>query len=180
MRIETERLIIRKPVLGDAKPLNNAINHSLKELKRWMPWANDPSLKTTETFIEAGIEQWNKKSQTDFPMIIELKSNKQIISASGFNDKSQPEVPMFEIGYWIDSQHSGNGYISEAVKAITAYAFETLKAVRVQICAQEDNVKSISVAKRCGFIQEAILKNYRLDCLSNKPCNEVILACFSL
>lgn len=176
---ETNRLIIRQPTLGDAIPLNNAINRSLSELTRWMPWANDPSLHATEKFIEDGIKQWNSKSQKDFPMIIELKSNKQIISASGFNDKSQPEVPMYEIGYWIDTQHSGNGYISEAVKGITEYAFDTLKAVRVQICAQEDNLKSISVAKRCGFIQEAILKNYRLDCLSNKPCSEVVLACFS-
>lgn len=86
---------------------------------------------------------------------------------------------MFEIGYWIDSQYSGNGYMTEAVNAITQYAFDQFKAVRVQICAQLDNQKSIAVAKRCGFIQEAILKNYRLDCSSKKPCDEVILACFS-
>lgn len=179
MIIETERLIIRQPRQSDAKPLNDAINRSLHQLTRWMPWAADPSLKTTEQFINKGIEQWNSTAQNDFPMIIELKSDNQIISASGFNEKSQPEVPMFEIGYWIDSQHSGQGYITEAVKAVTKYAFNNLGAVRVQICAQLDNIKSISVAKRCGFIQEAILKSYRLDCFSKKPCDEVILACFS-
>lgn len=177
--IKTERLIIRPPQQGDAKPLNDAINRSLTEISRWMPWASDPSLKPTEDFIEKGIKQWARKDQTEFPMIIELRSNNQIISASGFNEKSQPDVPMFEIGYWIDSQYSGNGYITEAVNAITQFAFDKFKAVRVQICTQLDNKKSISVAKRCGFIQEAILKNYRLDCLSKKPCDEVILACFS-
>jgi RimJ/RimL family protein N-acetyltransferase len=69
--------------------------------------------------------------------------------------------------------------MTEAVNAITQYAFDKFKAVRVQICTQLDNKKSVSVAKRCGFIQEAILKNYRLDCLSKKPCDEVIFACFS-
>jgi RimJ/RimL family protein N-acetyltransferase len=177
--IITDRLIIRPPEQGDAKPLNEAINRSLAEISLWMPWASDPSLKPTEDFIERGIEQWAKENQTEFPMIIKLKSNNQIISASGFNEKSQPDVPMFEIGYWIDSQYSGNGYITEAVNAITQYAFDKYNSVRVQICAQLDNKKSISVAKRCGFIQEAILKNYRLDCLSKKPCDEVILACFS-
>lgn len=179
MIIETERLIIRPPRKGDAIPINNAIQRSLTELTRWMPWAADPSLKTSEEFIEKGIEQWDRSKQQDFPMIIELKANNQIISASGFNENSQPDVPMFEIGYWVDSQHSGKGYVTEAVKAMTKYAFNNLKAVRVQICAQAENSKSIAVAKRCGYIQEAILKNYRLDCLNNKPCDEVILACFS-
>ncbi|STX81610.1 acetyltransferase [Legionella busanensis] len=178
--IKTNRLIIRPPKQGDAKPLNEAINRSLAEISRWMPWASDPSLKTTEDFIEKGIQQWVKEDQTEFPMIIELKSNNRIISASGFNEKSQPDVPMFEIGYWIDSQYSGNGYITEAVNAITQYAFDRYRAVRVQICTQLDNNKSSSVAKRCGFIQEAILKNYRLDCVSKKPCDEVIWACFSI
>ena len=36
--IETERLILRPPKLGDEKPLNQAINRSLSELQRWMPW----------------------------------------------------------------------------------------------------------------------------------------------
>ena len=179
MLIKTDRLIIRSPKHGDAKPLNEAINRSLAEISRWMPWASDPDLKPTEDFIEKGIEQWAKEDQTEFPMIIELRSNNQIIGASGFNEKSQPNIPMFEIGYWIDSQYSGYGYMTEAVNAMTQYAFDQLNAIRVQICTQLENQKSIAVAKRCGYIQEAILKNYRLDCLSKKPCDEVILACFS-
>lgn len=177
--ITTERLIIRQPKIGDAKPLNDAINRSLSDIARWMPWANDPSLKTTEEYIEKGIRQWSNKVQTEFPMIIELKNNSQIISASGFNEKSQPDVPMYEIGYWIDSQYTGNGYISEAVSALTQFAFDVYNAARVQICAQVENIKSRAVAERCGFENEAILKNYRNDCLSGKPCDEAIYACFS-
>lgn len=54
--IETPRLILRTPQDGDAKPLNQAINNSLAELQRWQPWALDPSLKTTEKFINDSIE----------------------------------------------------------------------------------------------------------------------------
>ena len=56
--IITERLIIRPPKAGDAKPLNDAINRSLAELQRWIPWAIDPGLKPTEDFIKKGIEHW--------------------------------------------------------------------------------------------------------------------------
>lgn len=77
MLLKTERLIIRSPKQGDAKPLNEAINRSLAEISRWMPWASDPSLKPTEDFIEKGIKQWEKEDQTEFSMIIELRSNNQ-------------------------------------------------------------------------------------------------------
>lgn len=176
--IETERLVIRPPKPEDAKPVNQAINRSLNEIGRWMPWASDPSLETTENFIQRGIQYWQETKPRELPMIIELKSTGEIISASGFNEKSNFEVPMFETGYWIDTKHAGNGFITEAVTAITRFAFEYFSAVRVQICVQKENIKSINVARRCGFIEEAILKNYRTDCLSGKPSDEVIYACF--
>ena len=65
MLIEIKRLIIRHPRQSDAKPLNDAINRSLGQLTRWMPWAVDPSLKTTKQFINKGIEQWNSNTQND-------------------------------------------------------------------------------------------------------------------
>ncbi len=85
---------------------------------------------------------------------------------------------MFETGYWINAKHAGNGFITEAVIAITRLAFEYFSAVRVQICAQKENIKSINVAKRAGFVEEAILKNFMLDCISKKPCDKVIYACY--
>lgn len=176
--IETERLFIRPPKFGDAKPVNLAINQSLTEIGRWMPWASDPSLETTEDFIRRGVQNWQDPQPKELPMIIELKSTGEIISASGFNEKSNFEVPMFETGYWINTKFAGNGFITEAIIAVARFAFEHFSAVRVQICAQKENTKSINVAKRAGFIEEAILKNFRLDCSSKKPCDEVIYACF--
>lgn len=176
--IETERLLIRPPKLEDAKPINLAINQSLNEIGRWMPWASDPSLKATEDFIRHGIQYWHQSQPKELPMIIELKSTGEIISASGFNEKSNFAVPMFETGYWIDKKHAGNGFITEAVIAITRFAFEYFSAVRVQICMQKENIKSINVAKRAGFIEEAILKNYMLDCISKRPCDKIIYACY--
>jgi RimJ/RimL family protein N-acetyltransferase len=176
--IETERLLIRPPKSGDAKFVNFAVNQSLTEISRWMPWASDPSLETTEAFIKRGIQYWQEPKPKELPMIIELKSTGEIISASGFNEKSNFDIPMFETGYWINTKYAGNGFITEAVIAIARLAFEYFSAVRVQICAQKENIKSINVAKRAGFIEEATLKNFRLDRLSHKPCDEVIYACY--
>ena len=178
MIIETERLRIRVSTQSDIQPLNEAINRSLPELKKWMPWAVDHNLSATEIFINKSIQCWQDKKPNELPMIIELKSSSEIIGVSGFNEKSKFDIPMLEIGYWIDTKHAGNGYATEAVIAITKLGFEQFFAVRVQICMQKENEKSIAVANRAGFVKEALLKNYRLDCLSKKPCDEIIYVCF--
>ena len=177
--IITDRLLIRQPEMSDAKPFFEALNRSFLELKRWMPWQGRPSLESTIKFMEHATSNWNSQNQQDFPMILVLKNSKTIIGASGFNERSKPEIPMYEIGYWLDTQYTGHGYMTEAVMAIKDFAFDRLKAARVQLCTQPENIKSIAIAKRCGFTQEAILKKCRLDCLSGKPCDEVVYACFA-
>lgn len=178
--IETPRLIIRTPQLGDDKPLNDAIHRSLSELQRWQPWANDPRLEVTTKFIEDGINEWGSKQQKNFPLIVVYKENNKIIAASGYNEKSDPSVPYYEIGYWLETSYTGQGLATEVTNALTRYAFQELKAVRVQIQVQEENTKSLNIARRCGYRHEATLKNVRLDAVSNTPVNDYIFVRFDL
>lgn len=70
-------------------------------------------------------------------------------------------VPYFEIGYWLRSSSVGYGFISEAIKAVETYAFNELKANRLEIKAAVDNLKSRTVAERGGYILEGIRCNDR-------------------
>jgi hypothetical protein len=54
-----------------------------------------------------------------------------------------------------------NGFISEAVAALTTYAFANLRAVRVEIITDEENNASRRVAERCAFVLEGVLRNER-------------------
>ena len=69
------------------------------------------------------------------------------------------EVPRFEIGYWCRTRFTGRGYISEAVRGITAFAFESLEARRVEIRCDARNLPSARVAERAGFRLDAKLFN---------------------
>lgn len=176
--IETERLILRPPKLGDEKPLNQAIHRSLPELQRWMPWANDPSMQPTIHYVKEGLTSWGSDAPRDFPMVIIHKESQHIIGASGFNDRSKPEVPLFEIGYWLETAYTGQGLATEMVQALTRFAFESFKAARVQIVTQVGNEASRRVAEKCGFILEATLKNYCVDSLSGKAADDWVFVCF--
>ncbi len=115
----------------------------------------------------------------DFPMVIIHKESQQIIGASGFNDRSKPEVPMFEIGYWLETAFTGQGLTTEMVKALTRIAFQTFNAARVQIVTQVGNEASRRVAEKCGFKLEATLKNYCLDSESKKPADDWLFVRFN-
>ena len=167
--IRSPRLLIRPPKPEDSKQLHEATTRSLKELIKWLPWAKDHSFKKTEEFIDKSMKKWGSNNQNDFPLIVIHKNSNEIIAASGYNDKSNPSIPYYEICYWLDSTHSGKGYATELTNALTQYAFKKLNAIRVQIRAQIENKKSIAVAKRCGYTQEAILKNVARDCVLQLP-----------
>ncbi|ARH01101.1 hypothetical protein B6V88_12130 [Legionella micdadei] len=177
--LETPRLLLRTPQPGDEIPLNQAINRSLNELKQWMPWASDPRLETTAEFVTKAIVQWKTKNQIEFPMVVIYKQNNKIIGGCGYNEHSDPQVPFYEIGYWLDTEYTGLGLATELTIALTKYAFEAMKAARVQICIQADNIKSIRVAEKCGFDLEARLHHYRLDCKTGKPADELIYVRFN-
>ena len=69
------------------------------------------------------------------------------------------DIPQFEIGYWVDSRFSGKGYMVEAAKGITDYAFTELKANRVEIRCDSLNKKSRAIPEKLGFKLEGILES---------------------
>ena len=176
--IETEHLLLRPPQPGDEVPLNKLITRSQESLKPWLPWSHDARISSTLQFIENGVKQWDSSKQTDFPMVLFHKKDERIIGCSGFNEKSNPSVPFYEPGYWLDTHYTGRGLATEFTTALTRYAFGKLKAKRVQISIQADNTKSINVAKRCGFELEATLRNACLDVLTGKAADVSVFACF--
>jgi len=68
-------------------------------------------------------------------------------------------VPKFEIGYWCRTRFAGQGYITEAVRGISDFAFDVLDANRLEIRCDSLNHRSVKVAKRAGFHLEGELRN---------------------
>jgi RimJ/RimL family protein N-acetyltransferase len=84
-------------------------------------------------------------------------------------------VPKFEIGYWVRTSFTGQGYATEAVRGITAFAFEALGARRVEIRCAPENHPSARVAERAGFPLEGELRNAEVDA-QGKPRNVLVFS----
>jgi RimJ/RimL family protein N-acetyltransferase len=62
-----------------------------------------------------------------------------------------------EIGYVLNPEHSGNGYITEACRALLVLAFDGLELHRVMGRIDARNDPSAAVLRRLGMRQEAVL-----------------------
>lgn len=154
-QFETERLLLRVPQPGDGKAVNDAIRESIDELRPWMPWAKVvPSVAESETFVREAALRF--RNHEDLPLLLFRKSDMLYIGGSGMHNIDW-DVPRFEIGYWLRTSLTGQGYMTEAVNGVTALAFDQLEAVRVEIRCDSRNQKSAAVALRCGFTHEATL-----------------------
>ncbi|WP_409273876.1 GNAT family N-acetyltransferase [Neobacillus sp. SCS-31] len=154
---ETKRLLIRLPKPGDGKAVFEAIKASVQELKPWMPFAK---IEQTEEDVEANIREAYAKfiKREDLRLLVFDKQSGALIGSSGLH-RIDWSVPKFEIGYWIDSRYSGNGFMTEAVQGIVDFAISQLSAKRIEIRCDSRNVKSRAIPERLGFKLEGILRN---------------------
>ncbi len=160
--IRTPRLLIRHYIPGDGSETNQAVRDSFSELTQWMPWADVmPSPQDSEAFVRECHANWFLRE--DFTLPIFDSSGKRQLGSTGLH-RINWSVPCFEIGYWGRSTEHGKGYITEAVNAVTHYAFKVLQAKRVEIRCDADNVKSSKLAERLGYHFEGRLRQNELKC----------------
>jgi RimJ/RimL family protein N-acetyltransferase len=154
---ESERLVIRAPSAGDGVVWYAALLASADDLAPWLSWPKEiGNLEAAEKRIREMCLKWAQR--IDLPMLVFEKSSGAFVGGNGLHHVDW-RVPKFEIGYWTASGFAHRGYAVEATKAVTAFAFDVLRARRVQIRCEPNNTRSRRVAEGAGFAHEATLKN---------------------
>jgi ribosomal-protein-serine acetyltransferase len=155
-QLETERMILRLASPDEAVTINNAIHETADILKKYLKWAHPtPDVANTLEHINAVISDAEKKKA--WRTFMYDKVTGEFIGNCGFHDL---DFCRAEFGYWCRSSKQGNGYITEAVDAITKFGFEELGLKRIEIKYVKENIASASVAKRCSYEYESEAPHY--------------------
>ena len=64
------------------------------------------------------------------------------------------------VGYWIDEAQAGNGYVPEALVAVSRFAFEELRLHRVQVAIIPRNRASRRVVEKLELRDEGVAVRY--------------------
>jgi len=68
------------------------------------------------------------------------------------------DLPEFQIGFFVDKDYEGKGYMTEGVRATLGFIFHDLNACRVCAECDETNIRSMRVLERCGMVKEGLFR----------------------
>jgi len=138
--LETERLILRAPRLGDAKLLTALANdRRIAENTARIPYPYRRA--DAEDFITAANQP---DGETVF--VVALRDGGLIGACGLMSAKGSPEI-----GYWLGAKFWGKGYATEAVRGLIDHAFTDLDCEALQSAARVTNPASRRVLEKCGF-----------------------------
>ncbi len=157
-QFESERLLLRCYQPGDGKWYYAM---SLKNRQHLMRYESDnvavniSSEAAAEELLQYLANEWGKG--TCFFIGAFHKGSGEFV-AQVYVGTMDWQLPEFQIGYFADVDHEGQGYVSEAVRATLKILFEQLNAHRVRLECNETNVRSIRIAERCQMTREGYLR----------------------
>lgn len=145
VRIETERLVLRKHVIEDADLLHDMFGADEKmfEYSGWNPYETREMARET-------IQGFMDKYDDEFFFGWAIESNGDLIGTIGAYDYNE-ELDSIEIGISIDRRNWGKGYGTEALKAVLEYLTDNKKIKVVKAWCASNNMGSKKIMEKCGM-----------------------------
>jgi RimJ/RimL family protein N-acetyltransferase len=138
--LETERLMLRRPTLADVKAIAGLANdRRIAENTRRLP--HPYSQEDAIAFVRALA---NDNRETVFL----IENNFVPVGMVGV-DWRQADAP--ELGYWLGVEHWGQGFATEAARAVIDFTFEEFDVEHLMSGARVANPSSRNILEKCGF-----------------------------
>ncbi len=151
-RLETRRLVLRELTEADFPIVNDYWND--ERFRSFYPPGRKHSEECRETFDAAisALQQFPRKG-----CFWAITREDQTIGRLRL-EVSRSNVG--QLGYELHADHWGNGFMTEAVREATRYAFEELRVHKLEAWVFANNLASQSILKKLGFIYEGTLREH--------------------
>lgn len=143
--LTTERLILRPPVMADfvayealmASPRSSGMGGPFDTRAAWGLFCHDIAL-------------WHLFGHG--ALMIDLRDTGECVGQVGINHG--PLFPEKELGWLVYDGHEGQGYASEAARALKHWAFSVRGLETLISYIDQNNSRSIAVAERLGGVRD--------------------------
>ncbi len=151
--ITTDRLTLRKFRPSDAAAIfaNYASN---PEVTKFVSWPTHQNIEDTYSFLKYTAQSWD--NQTEFSFGIIENETDRLVGGAGF----QYDGGKVFIGYVLSADAWGNGYATEAAKAIVSWVKSGCNYFRIWTFCDAEHDDSANVLRKIGFKREALIHNW--------------------
>ena len=154
-RLETERLVLREITVDDAAFwLRNFSDPEVAELTAFEPPADLEAAKAE--IVQYAIQSF--EHGTGIRWGICLRGSRDLIGTLGYHQWVRDVGNRARMGYDLLREHRGKGLMTEAMRAVLAYGFETMRLNRVEVLIDPTNARSLRLVERLGFQREGVFR----------------------
>ncbi|HWM90441.1 MAG TPA: GNAT family N-acetyltransferase [Thermoanaerobaculia bacterium] len=152
-RLETQRLILRRPRREDAEAIF-ARYASDAEATRLLSWPTHESLDATHAFLAFSDAEWERWPAG--PYLVESRADGSLLGSTGLAFETPQRA---STGYVFAKDAWGKGYATEALRAMVDIA-ASLGLVRLYAMCHVENAASCRVLEKGGFDREGLLRRH--------------------
>ncbi|MBN1921240.1 MAG: GNAT family N-acetyltransferase [Anaerolineae bacterium] len=152
----TERLVLR-----EFQPTDWATFRALEAepaLYYYEPAA--PTETDTQAYVERAQAEAQQTPRTHYRLALTRLSEAEVCGRVTLAQLN-PAIREWEIGWAVHPRLWGQGFATEAARALLAFAFAELRAHRVVAFSHAENAASLRVMRRLGLQQEGLLRATR-------------------
>ncbi len=132
-------------------------NNSKKEIKKILGHRTEEDYLKEEYKYQNGYAAYNRRFLL---FLLSEKTSNTIIGRCGLHNWNI-EHNRAEIGYnLVDDNFKRKGFMTEAVRAVIDYGFNTLKLHRLEALVGSNNTPSLKIIENNHFIREGLLRQH--------------------
>jgi ribosomal-protein-alanine N-acetyltransferase len=151
--LETARLLMRIPVLGDMDAVFQKYAQD-EQVTKFLMWRPHENINVTREFICRCIQCW--KDEAAFPWVIVCKNSNELVGMFELRvDKYRADL-----GYVIAREYWGNGYATEITKSVIEWTMAQESIYRIGATCDVENLASARVLEKAGMQKEGILRRF--------------------
>lgn len=134
---------------------------SRAHLSPWEPqWSADDLTKSS---FRRRVRHYQREAADDLGyafLIFKTEPQPRLLGGLTLSYVKRGVTQSATLGYWLGAPFVGQGYMSDAVRALLPHVFETLRLHRLEAAVQPSNISSLRVLDRTGFAREGFAKGY--------------------
>lgn len=158
--IETQRLVLRLPDMGDHVDWARLRRNGERFLREWEPsWSSDHLSK--KSFRNRVYWAWRAREEgRALALFLVRREDGALMGAITLDNIRRGPAQAASVGYWIGPDYARQGYMAEALASVVHHAFTALDLSRMEAACLPENVPSRGLLERSGFKYEGVAQSY--------------------
>jgi len=154
----TERLMLREIERTDFESIHSYATDP--EVVRFMAWGPNTEADTT-AFLDRAHAHREAEPRDHYGLAVERRADGLLLGSCGLRISDRANRCGF-LGYCFRREAWGQGFATEAARAVLAFGFGTLGLHRIFAMCDVDNIASARVLDKAGMTREGTCRDHML------------------